>query len=151
MLEARSGAQVGPIVTGTANRTVITQHVKAQEAGLQYVQLHTHPSERSFSDADVLVFVERRRFAVMTVIGANGTSFLLSRVPGGVTAPAALVGVRARTVARALRARYRRLAANGLITADAAARELSHDLWQTVPQETGLRYDRVEPGQRRVP
>lgn len=144
VLDAETGARVGPIVGGTRAEVDIRPQLRAMQSGRRYLHLHTHPGSPSFTDTDAVAFV-RYSFLVMAAVGTDRTWYVLSRLVGG-TVPSTLAVAEAYAAEIYARApRYRALWRGGTMTAQAAYRSLTHEVWTSVAPQLGLRYDRVEP------
>jgi hypothetical protein len=81
-LDAADGRPVGNTITGTTSGADLTPHLLALQIGHQYVQLHTHPRNTSFSDIDMRLFVEHPALKAMIVVGVVGSWHILSRPAG---------------------------------------------------------------------
>jgi len=64
MLDAERGTQIGAILGGVSQSVDIGPHLNAMRAERQYVHLHTHPANSSFSDTDVGVLLSYRAYGL---------------------------------------------------------------------------------------
>src|SRR5204863_621135 len=58
MLDAANGEHVGPVIRGERTKVDASPHINALRPGRAYVQVHTHPSARTFSLFDVRVLCD---------------------------------------------------------------------------------------------
>jgi len=146
LAEVESGIQVGEVLGGSASAIDIAPHLNAMKTDRQYVHIHTHPSSSAFSDTDARTFVFNSQIKVMTVVGNDGTWYILSkRVDFVPVIPQHIVDVYRHEV-NALIPRYLPLVQRGEMPEQAAWREHIHEAWQSIAQRLRLLlYDRVEP------
>ena len=119
------------MLTGTETATNLSPHILSFQPDREYVVIHTHPRNTSFSQYDVLIFAEYPTIRVMVGVGVDGIWHLLSRMPdAAITDPRAVFDdcVNER----------RRLASE-----QTAVAEISHLATEYVAGRHGLRYDQV--------
>jgi hypothetical protein len=113
--------------------------------GRRFVALHTHPASSSFSDADAATFLVHSSLSAMAAVGVDGTWYVLSKPPGVVLAPPEQAFRQFHEALAQLLPWYRAQVQSGRLPPREAWRAHSHEAWQTVAPELGLRYSRVEP------
>lgn len=130
MVNVETGTTVGRVISGEEDAVDLRLHVAAIVRDRRYVQFHTHPGNTSFSDADVAVLLS---WDQIQAVGVDGTWYALSRVDGPKTP--------ARKAADAFLSEFNRLRD---AHPDLPLRELTHQIWLTIADRLGLRYDRVQ-------
>lgn len=133
MLDAETGVQAGPILSGEAHQTDILSQITARHPGRHYGHVHTHPSSGSFSGGDARVLLTNPELRVLIVVGIDGRWYIMSRAIGTVVADQWVAHDR-------FVAEYRR----GLDDATTPLVEIAHVVWTMISEELGLRYDRIE-------
>jgi hypothetical protein len=61
------------MLTGSATATDLSPHILAFQADHEYVVLHTHPRNTSFSQYDVLILAENPAIRAMVAVDVDGT------------------------------------------------------------------------------
>jgi hypothetical protein len=79
VLDRATGRPIGPARSGTLDRVSIREFVAVMREGHQYLQLHTHPGNTTFSGEDLLQFLHFRQFRTMAVVGHDGHWYLLTK------------------------------------------------------------------------
>lgn len=145
MVDADSGAQVGGVVAGEEHQVDVAAHLLSAAARRRYMLMHTHPGSSSFSPQDGLILIDQSALSSTLAIGANGTWYLLSKLPG-VKPPESgeLLFVYAIERER-VRPAYVRRAVQGQLTPAAAQIAYIDEIWRNIAPLLMLRYDRVEP------
>jgi hypothetical protein len=137
MVDAESGIQVGPTLSGQAHQVDIWTHIAARRAGREYGHLHTHPSSGAFSDGDVRVLLSNRELRAIIAVGLDGRWYVMSR-SGGI-APADPWDASDQFATQ-----FRRM----LDDATMPMTEVPHAVWSSIANGLGLRYDRIEGRKR---
>jgi hypothetical protein len=143
MLDAQTGAPLGPLIRGQRNGVDIMPHVRAA-SGHQAVSVHTHPRSSSFSPDDASLLVSAPGVQTVVAVGADDTWYVLSRTSGAPSPSAATVAASYFTTRQALVAKYRALVQAQTVTRDRAWQEHTHEVWARISPALGLRYDRIE-------
>lgn len=146
MIDAGDGTSLG-ILTGEAKEVVITPHLRAMQPGRRYVQLHTHPGNSAFSDADVAVLIKNDGVQAMVVFGVDGTRYVLSKPLGMSPIQPAEAMAEWRKEYNASLLFYQQAVIAGRMTEGEAAKAHTHEVMQAVAQRFGLRYDRMVPNE----
>lgn len=147
MLDAGSGAEVGPILRGGPTHVSIGEHLHALELGRSYVQLHTHLTSPTWSLwlEDGVLFAAHPPIRAMVVVGVDGTRYVLSRGSDSAAIPPELMDRAWRQEAVRLLPSFRPRVATGRLSKGEAEATLRDQIWRSVATRFGLRYDRVEP------
>jgi hypothetical protein len=133
MVDAESGVQVGPTLSGQAHQIDIRPQLLACQAGRDYGHLHTHPSSGGFSDADVRVLLSNRALRTVVVIALDGRWYAMSRSGEIGTADPWTANDR-------FAIHFRRLVDDPTMP----VAEIPHVVWSSIAVSLGLRYDRIE-------
>ena len=133
-VNAETGTTVGTVLSGGENAVDLRPHLTALVRGRRYVQFHTHPGSTSFSDLDVAMLLSWEQMSAIVVVGVDGTWYALSRLGEDTTS------ARDEAIDTFLIEFDRRRAAPSNLT----LRELTHQVWLTIAEGLGLRYDRVQ-------
>lgn len=141
--DLQTGDHVGALVTGARNDVTVADHIRAMLPGRLYVAIHTHPASSSFSDDDVITLVANDPLQCIAVIGADGTWYVMSKLPGRPHASARVVQAALRAAVTVLVPSYLAAVRTGDATREEALREMLHDIWQSIAPLLGLRYDRL--------
>jgi hypothetical protein len=147
-IDATTGEQLGPTVSGSADQLELAPLLRAMAPGHKYVCVHVHPDSTSFSvpDAvpDAVLLLRFAAIQAVAAVGLDGTWYVMS-----LEAPAAPASID-RLAAEVAAARdelsqpYVTLVQAGSLTRREARRALSHEVWVRAAPALGLRYDRVE-------
>lgn len=144
MLDADSGEQVGGLLVGERTHIDLAAHLRAMRVDREYLSVHTHPSDCSFSRDDALLLFVRPTIRAVVVLGARGSVYVLSRL-GRETLPSSDVLVAAHREAFEQQGRtYEEAVATGSVSNRAAKCARAHAVWQTIATPCGLRYTRTE-------
>jgi len=130
-LDAESGAPIGARLTGTRSSTDLRAYIARFQAGREYLQLHTHPGNTSFSANDLTVFVTQPGIRTMAVVGLDRAWHVVSRATEQVS-------MNRRDTVDAFLTELARLEAAG-----AAFEQRPHRAMLRVSAQRGLRYDRL--------
>jgi len=133
MVDAESGVQVGPTLSGQAHQVDIRTHIAARRPGREYGHLHTHPSSGAFSDGDVRVLLSNSELRAIVAVGLDGRWYLMSR--SREMSPADLW-----EASDQFATYFRRM----LNDATMPMTEIPHAVWSSIANDLGLRYDRIE-------
>lgn len=131
MLDAATGEQVGPVVSGSSDRIDASPQLEAirHRAGKFHVHFHTHPGNSSFSDLDVAFLITSQSIRTIVVAGLDGRWYAMSK-----REPCA----EWHEAADAFRAELLRL----LDDIQVASSERPHAIWLRTSDRLGLQYDR---------
>ncbi|MDQ3703101.1 MAG: hypothetical protein M3442_19600 [Chloroflexota bacterium] len=131
------------MAVGTPRGVDIALQLQAAQ-GRHAASVHTHPAGSSFSPPDAKLLIEEDAIEVMTVVGANGTWYVLSVEPR--TPPPTVAQMRRRYAATvlALLPVYQGIVSLGLATEQHAWQALTDETWESIAPVLGLRYDRIE-------
>lgn len=133
MVDAESGVQAGPTLSGQAHQIDIRLQIVARRPGRVYGHIHTHPANGAFSDADVRVLLSNPELRVIVAVGVDGRWHIMSRSEA--VAPADPWAASDRFMTE-----FRRLLDDETI----AMTEIPHVVWSSTADSLGLRYDRIE-------
>ena len=133
MVDADSGARIGPILSGQAHQIDILAQLNARRPGREYGHIHTHLSNGAFSAADARVLLSNRELRAVVAVGLDGRWHIMSRTIGGES-------VDAWTVSDRFSQEVRRLLDDDGIPLV----EIPHVAWSTISDTLGLRYSRIE-------
>ena len=130
MLDALTGEQVGPIITGTNDRLDASRQLAAARRGAAHVHLHTHPASSGFSDLDAAFLIAWPEIGVIVVAALDGRWYVMSKLE---------------SVANWIDvvSEFRRELADLLADAGVPVVERPHVIWSRVAGRLGLRYDRA--------
>lgn len=147
MIDADTGVKVGPILKGGATSVNLQPHINVMVPGRRYVHIHTHPGSSSFSHQDVAQLYYHqgpaRDFRSIFVIGEDGTAYVMSRKVGAQLAdPTAIEAAYIQERDR-LRPKWEAEYRSGRMTAAAAWKEHTHEIWMNIADQLGLLYDRL--------
>lgn len=142
MLDADSGDQLGGLLVGTRFEIELGQHLSAMRPDREYVSVHSHPSDGSFSRRDGALLYRYPRVRA-NVVGRRGTVYLLSRLADSLPSPDLMVAA-FRIAHEQHTPAYERVIAERSMGERAANRLRSHAVWETIAAECGLRYTRLE-------
>lgn len=133
MVDAESGAEEGPRLSGEAHQIDILSQRNARRPGREYGHIHTHPSNGAFSAADARVLLSNREIRAIIAVGSDARWRMMSRNTGvAVADPWA--------VSDQFVIELRRLMSDDCMSiADAP-----HAIWSTISERLGLRYSRIE-------
>jgi len=132
MVDAESGQQVGPVLSGSSHDINILPQLLAAERGRMYGHLHTHPLGSSFSDRDAAVLLSWPGMRVIVVAAVAGAWYAMSRLDGGSVADPVEVVTEFRTALADL-----------LDDPSIPGHERPHAIWTRIAAPLGLRYDRA--------
>lgn len=146
MVDADSGERLGDSLQGERSEVDITAHVALMLPTHRYVQVHTHPAGGSFSDDDLREVLAVGGWAAMLVLGADGTSYVLSKSVSEFQATPDQAAIAWR---RELLSIWRAQVTNpvDVLTEDTrrqAMREATHEVCVRITGGLGLRYARLE-------
>jgi hypothetical protein len=133
MVDAASGVQEGPTLSGQSHQIDVRPQIMARRPGREYGHIHTHPSNGAFSDADVRVLLSNRELRVIVAVGVDGRWHILSRSEAA--APADPWAASDRFMIE-----FRRLLDDETISMI----DIPHIVWSSTAEGLGLRYDRIE-------
>lgn len=133
MVDAESGIEVGPRLSGEAHQVDVLPQLLAARPGREYRHLHTHPSNGAFSPADSRVLLSNRQLRVIVAVGMDGRWHMMSRASDGEPVDAWTASDRFILAVRRL------LDDDAVPIVDA-----THIAWSTLSDGLGLRYSRVE-------
>ncbi len=147
MIDADTGVKVGRIVKGGAASVSFPSHINVMVPGRRYVHIHTHPGSSSFSHQDVAQLYYHqgpiRDFRSMFVIGEDGTAYVMSREVGAQVADPAVIEAAYIQERDRLRPKWEAEYRSGRMTAAAAWKEHTHEIWTNIADQLGLLYDRL--------
>jgi hypothetical protein len=148
VVDAATGARIGPITVGTRRTVSFVEPIRAarDRGTASVIGVHTHPGSSSFSPADAGLFEKDAIVAVMVVVAPDGSWYVLSLEPGTPPPSREDIEERFETVFDHLTPTYRVLVNDGTLAPDRAWQELMHEVWEIIAPALGLRYDRVTPG-----
>ena len=132
MVDAESGEEVGPRLSGEAHQISILAQLVATAQGRQHGHLYTHPSNGAFSAADARVLLSNRQLRVIIAIGLDGRWHVMSRAIAGESADAWVVS-------DVFSLEVRRLLDESIPIVEAP-----HIVWSAIANGLGLRYSRIE-------
>jgi hypothetical protein len=146
-IDAADGADFGEpaILVGTRSSVPLGQHLRNLRSGGRYISLHTHPQSHSFSEDDVVVMLSFPLVQIMTVIGGDGTWYIMERganPPTGLDPRAAALAFRA--ALRDLLPEYRAYALSGEMAPEQAERALRSAAWELAAHDLDVRYAEVK-------
>jgi hypothetical protein len=144
LIDAAIGDQVDGVVVGTAVQVDAERLLWAMQPERQYVFIHTHPLGYSFTPLDVAVLAAHwPRLRVIVAVGGQGVWYVASVLPDR-TAPSPAAVREAFERARDETApRYETRVQAGDLTRREAQRRLTHDVWEHIAPNLGVRYDRI--------
>jgi hypothetical protein len=106
--------------------------------------MHTHPGSSSFSTQDGIILIDQSALSSTLAIGANGTWYLLSKLPGVEPAESRELTFVYAIERERVRPAYVRRAVQGQLT-PAGQMEYIDEIWRNIASLLMLRYDRVDP------
>ena len=130
MLDALTGDQVGPVITGTNDRLDTSRQLAAFRPGAAHAHVHTHPANSAFSDLDAAFLIAWPDIRVIVVAALDGHWYVMSKLEG-VAGWIDVVG------------KFRAELADLLADAEVRAVERPHVIWLRIAVRLGLRYDRA--------
>jgi hypothetical protein len=133
MIDANTGIQTGPTLSGQAHQIDIRPQIAARQPGRAYGHVHTHPSNSAFSDADARVLLSNRELLAIVVIGLDDRWYIMSEASEA--SPADPWEATDKFILE-----FRRLLGRATIP----MAELPHAVWSGIAADLGLRYDRIE-------
>ena len=133
MVDADSGTEAGPRLSGEAHQIDIRAQLIAQSPGRAYGHIHTHPSNGAFSAADARVLLSNRGLRVIIAVGMDGRWHIMSRAVADAT-------VDTWTVSDRFTLELRRVLDDESIPMI----EAPHTVWSAISDGLGLRYSRIE-------
>jgi hypothetical protein len=143
-VDADSGDLFGDVLTGTGDRLEAGSILRALTPGRRYAAIHTHPESLSFSPADGgLLVAHATRLCVVIAVGGQGTWFILSPDPDRPLQEPLAVRDAFEHQRDHLTSKYDSLVLQGELTRRDAARALTHEIWEQIATDLGLRYDRI--------
>lgn len=143
LVEADAGQQVGKVVVGLRTEIDLAPLIRLMSPSHRYVSLHSHTTDGPFSIEDAALLFVRPEVHLLMVVGAGGSTYLLSRSRSPVRHRFDQL-LRAFRAAEAAREREKRLAViEGRLSARAARAEQVHAIWSAIAGEYDLRYTAV--------
>jgi proteasome lid subunit RPN8/RPN11 len=131
---------VGPVIRGEPTQVDSTPHIDALQRGHEYIQVHSHPSERTFSLYDVRILCDAPAVRASAVVASGDWWYLMSVAPGDY--PAAFREVYEAFVRQRedLLEKYQRYIDEGPMTEDEAVAALDREVWRTIASRLRLVY-----------
>lgn len=146
LLDADTGTQVGPLVVGTRKEIEIGSLTRLVRTGSRFFLVHTHPSDGPFSPTDsLLIFRLQPRLCAMGVVGALGTTYLMSKQPRAAppSSDALWQAFRDEHDSPARERDMNDVIASRARTSREAKCERVHQTWLAITASHGLRYTRI--------
>lgn len=144
MLDAATGDLVGTIARGGPSSVDTSAHLEALQPGRLYVQVHSHPSDRTFSLFDVRVLCDAPSVRTTIVVAGRHWWYVMSVRAGDFPAPFRDVYEEYARTRVGLQPKYERLLAAGDLTEDEAIAALDREVWRTIVGRLRLTYHEIE-------
>jgi hypothetical protein len=143
MIDAVTSARVGPVMRGSGDAISIWPQLAAMQPGGSYVSIHTHPGNSAFSADDAALLLVHPAILVVVVVAANGTWYVLSRLPGEQAPSEADLRSAYEEELAALVPKYEALVQSERMSRATAWIEHTNELWLRASSRLNLRYDRI--------
>jgi hypothetical protein len=140
MLDAASGEHVSPVIRGEPTKVDTSPHIDALRTGHTYVQVHTHPSARTFSLFDVRVLCDAPAVRASAVVASGDWWYVMTVQPGEYPAPFRKVYEEYVRERGALQATYQGHIDDGRMTEDQAIAALDREVWGNIAPRLRLHY-----------
>ena len=146
-IDSKTGSRLY-VLSGTKNQVQFTQELmdKLRDAEPEsIISVHNHPSSSSFSVDDLNVLSEYKSIKYLTVVGHDGTRYLM-RVGKGLRPTYAQIAREQSALRLKYYDKYHQMVLNNELTPEQANKEFSNQINQELAQAFGWQYQRHLPG-----